>query len=201
MIKFTEDDYDKLHALAFGDPSYAGYKPNTQEAPNGDGKFDVDKRYAHVALKYNPCGEMLHYFREAWFESCRVHEALRLPVHLEPSYLHSCLRILDYPAGAGSKTHTDFDMFTLSMYRNCGGLHRYTDATTRKADALHTGIHFGEMIPYVDPKFKATEHFVSPRSKRQKSIVFFAIPGHFEELATHFTVGDFLKERVARSRR
>jgi hypothetical protein len=33
-------------------PLWPGYRPNIVEAPNGDGRLDAEKRYAHVAPKY-----------------------------------------------------------------------------------------------------------------------------------------------------
>lgn len=48
---FNAHDYAALHAAVFR-PDYPGYKPDVVEAPNGDGKLDVRKRYAHVATKY-----------------------------------------------------------------------------------------------------------------------------------------------------
>ena len=48
---FTESDYKLLHSLVF-QPDYPGYRPTLIEAPNGDDKLDVGKRYAHVSTKY-----------------------------------------------------------------------------------------------------------------------------------------------------
>jgi hypothetical protein len=51
MQPFTAEDYAELYELAFNVKN-PGYKPFTFESPNGDGKFDFDKRYAHIAMKY-----------------------------------------------------------------------------------------------------------------------------------------------------
>jgi hypothetical protein len=48
---FTEDEMSTLRNIVF-QPQYPGYRPTIVESPNGDGKVDTEKRYAHVAPKY-----------------------------------------------------------------------------------------------------------------------------------------------------
>ena len=48
---FSKEDYDRLHSLVFR-VDYTGFKPTVNEIPNGDGREDKYKRYAHVATKY-----------------------------------------------------------------------------------------------------------------------------------------------------
>lgn len=52
MSIFDADDFDKLRTLFDG--SYAGYRPEIIESPNGDGRLDAKKRYLHIATKYDP---------------------------------------------------------------------------------------------------------------------------------------------------
>jgi len=125
--KLTPVGYRILNAIVFT-TDYPGYRPNVRELPNGDGKVDDGKRYAHVATKYitdeyrkrHP-GATLHLEKtldDAHWLAMRVATALHVPKHLMPSREHSALRVLEYPAGAGSHEHTDFDLFTLSLYRD-----------------------------------------------------------------------------------
>ena len=48
---FTPSEYYLLSELVFQD-WYPGYRKNVVESPNGDGNWDTEKRYAHVAHKY-----------------------------------------------------------------------------------------------------------------------------------------------------
>lgn len=203
MLRFTEAEYNRIHELTFGTPGYTGYKPTVQESPNGDGVFDTEKKYAHVAAKYRPCGELMIYFDRALREARRVHTELQLPKHLNPATFESCLRILDYPADAGSAEHTDFDLFTIQLYRDhpegfrrTGGA--FFNPETENADELVSpGIHFGEMAEVAGLR-KATPHRVDALPYRQRSIVFFALP---DADAVLVRAGDWLKERYTRSRR
>lgn len=191
---FSESDYETLRRHAFAD-YYAGYRPQVQEAPNGDDVWDTAKRYAHVALKYSPGPALLEAFNLAFEEARRVHRALEAPPHLIPSRQECCLRILDYPPAAGSAEHTDFDFFTLQLYRDKPEAFVYSVAP--EDDAISRGIHFGEMAEVCGFR-KATPHKVRPMMTRQRSIVFFALPARH---ATLLTAGEWLDERYARSRR
>jgi hypothetical protein len=189
--------------LAFAD-DYPGYNPKVHEAPNGDGKWDEEKKYSHVYPSLEPGHVLLNYYARAWSEACRVHVKLNLPWRLAPSYSASCLRILEYAPGVGGEAHTDFDWFTIQLYRShpdrfrCMTYSDGSDVALSNADHVSSGIHFGEMAELAGVR-KATMHGVFPHpTETQKSIVFFAIPNPNEALVT---VESFLAERKARSRR
>jgi hypothetical protein len=204
-MRFTEAEYEEIAGHAFrGD--YAGYRPAVQESPNGDGVWDEGKRYAHVATKYSPLPDLMRYFNRAYFEARRVCSRLDVPRRLYPDPDQCCLRILDYPPGAGSATHTDFDLFTLQLYRDQpeGFVRQRGDSPSEKAgswreddDQVSAGIHWGEMAEVAGFR-RATPHFVQPLDVRQRSIVFFVLPCSDAPL---ITAGEWLAERYARSRR
>jgi hypothetical protein len=196
-MRFTKEEYDEIYSLTFDTPGYAGYRPSVQEAPNGDGKWDEEKRYAHVATKYKPCSRLVEYYKAGFEEACRVSRDLAFPHHLWPSWENSCMRILDYPPGAESAEHTDFDLFTIQLYRDQPEGFVRTGTVDQADESISTGIHFGEMAEVALLR-KAMPHKVVSLPVRQKSIVFFVIPSPDSSL---ITAGDWLKERYARSRR
>lgn len=210
---FTTDDYNKLHDLVFRQ-DYSGYKPTVTEIPNGDGKADADKRYAHVALKYlqteQQKRDLLPYLERAHALSMRVALTLDdLSFAFWPDIRYGALRILDYPPGAVSNRHEDFDLFTLMLYRDQPDRFRSGEqllfdgtedpsslATMRKINAQ---AHLGQIGAEVGLG-PATPHEVLPSEKRQTSIVYFAIPDHDLALPSGVLVRDWLNERMARSR-
>jgi hypothetical protein len=205
MMRFNEAEYEEIASHAFRS-DYAGYRPAVQESPNGDGVWDEGKRYAHVALKYNPNGALMVYFWRAYNEALHVCRALGVPGRLFPAQSECCLRILDYPPGAGSATHTDFDLFTLQLYRDRpeGFVRQRGETPSDKAgswreddDQVSAGIHWGEMAEVAGFR-RATPHFVRPLDVRQRSIVFFVLPSPDAAL---ITAGEWLAERYGRSRR
>lgn len=198
---FTKNDYDALAAIVFR-PEYPGNATarGVVEAPNGDGKLDAQKRYAHVAVKYlRQMGDagmtwgqqirLMGFLDRAHDEAVRVarHSGL-IPEAYMPSYEHGALRVLEYPVGVGGEPHTDFDLFTLNLYRDVSnpGL---------PPDLVHMG-EIGELVG-CGP---ATPHRVDPLPTPQHSIVYFAIPDHAAVLPTGVTVGEWIAERIARSR-
>jgi hypothetical protein len=186
-VIFTENAYFDLASL-FSD-KYSGYKPTVREVPNGDGEVDQDKQYLHVALKYDPPGWALKYLTRAHFEACRVAERLDVPAEFYPRAEHGALRVLYYPSGVGGHLHTDFDLFTVNLYRSVAPF----------ADEVHVG-EIGELVG-LGPAFP---HEVLPQIESQYSIVYFAIPDHRAILPTKdgvsHTVGLWLQNRIARSR-
>jgi hypothetical protein len=106
-----------------------------------------------------------------------------------PSPQDSTLRILDYPRGAGSAEHTDFDLFTLNAFRNCSNV------------GLPKGeVHEGELLRELCLA-KPVEHAVARQyGRHQYGIVFFAMPPLDLVLPSGLTVGQWLDERKARSR-
>lgn len=212
---FNATDYWRLHYLFDqgrlgwrNDPVYAGYRPNVRELPNGDGKLDAEKRFLHIALKYNPPEWALRYLARAHFEACRIAEQLGVPAEFYPRVADGTLRVLEYPVGAGTHEHTDFDLFTVNCWRShptdlMAGPCIKTDALR----ALEPGlVHMGELGEAIGLA-QATPHHVPGRPYEQYSIVYFAMPDHAAQLpntigreAGGMTVGEWLKERKERSR-
>lgn len=209
---FTESDYNALHDLVFR-PDYSGYKPSVVEIPNGDGKADTQKRYAHVAIKYMETDQqrraLMPYLEKAHREAqkgaallSQIHPARSLQDKYWPTIEHSALRILDYPPGAISNTHEDFDLFTLMMYRDQPG--RFMSAENdceaiRALRKINPQAHLGQIGTEIGLG-PATPHAVLASETRQRSIVYFAIPDHTSVLPSGVTVRDWLNERMARSR-
>ena len=198
---FTEADYRALAAIVFL-PDYPGNATarGVVEAPNGDGKLDATKRYAHVATKYLDkargaltipdyqllCGALLHAHEQA----VQVATAWGVQGVFLPCFNAGALRVLKYPAGAGSAVHTDFDLFTLNLYRNVPN-----PGLGGTSEPVHMG-ELGELLG-LGP---ARRHHVEPLPVVQRSIVYFAIPDHAAVLPSGQTVGDWIAARIARSR-
>jgi len=202
-------DYRMLHGIVF-QSDYPGYRPSVRELPNGDGYVDDGKQYAHVAAKYltpTYCAKWPLRARyldgvldEAHSLATRVAQALRVPARLMPSRQYSALRVLEYPAGAGSHEHTDFDLFTLMLYRDqpskfLSDWHEMPESVR----ALNAQCHLGEIAEMAGIG-RATKHRVSPSDRPQHSIVYFAIPNHDAPVPGTQTIGQWLDERMTRSR-
>ena len=222
---FTAADYRKLSDIVFrlnrdGQPDYPGYRPAILESPNGDENWDTEKRYAHVAVKYlrdwapdrsgpgnrNEEKDTLnHYLTMAHNRGVEIAIELGVPREFWPTREYSAMRILEYPAGAITHEHVDFDLFTLMCYRNIPRKFQYCsneDSHLKKANELNQQIHFGEILELVVPSMKATPHRVdSSESRSQYSIVYFTIPDHEAVLPGGITVGAWLEERLSRSRK
>ena len=202
---FTEQDYNILYSIVFsGD--YSGYKPEVKESPNGDGKIDDCKKYAHVAEKYIKGYSQEKLLRE-YLSKCHdlsieIAKKLGVKKDLYPDIKYGALRILDYPPGSISNRHKDFDLFTISCYRNhTDSFKFYNDTVPENIRAINKQLHLGEMIELVDKKYKANPHEVLASENRQKSIVYFSIPD-WESVfpVTGQKVGEWLEERYKRSR-
>lgn len=199
MKLFNEQDHRTLSALFAPVCRYKGYKPEVLEAPNGDGKVDATKRYLHVALKYDPPEWAREYLARAHFEACRIAEALNVPAEFYPRVQDGTLRVLEYPAGAGSAEHTDFDLFTVHCYRSTPEDFVRLDAVDPRAEAVDPDVHLGEIAEVVGIG-KATRHVVPVRPYAQKAIVYFAMPALAAELPGGVPVYRWLAERYSRSR-
>lgn len=216
---FTLQDYSALHSIVFRD-GYPGYKPSVKEIPNGDGKIDADKRFAHVAPKYltdavSAADTFLlgSYLQAAHNVAERAAEIAGIPAAFRPDIRYGALRVLDYPPGAVSNLHEDFDLFTLMMYRDQPRCFVSYDETKAADDARHARrietidkirtvnaqAHLGQLGEAIGLG-KATPHEVIAATAPQYSIVYFAIPDHDLILPTGETVRDWLNERMARSR-
>lgn len=186
MIFTAAEYWDMAFLFEVG---YKGYRPEVKELPNGDGKVDADKKYLHIATKYDPPEWYLRYLARAHFEACRVAESMGVPAEYYPRVESGALRVLYYPAGVGGHMHTDFDLFTVNCYRSVAPF----------ADEVHMG-EIGELIG-LGPAYP---HEILPRDEPQYSIVYFALPDHKAVLPTKdgvsHTVGSWLQNRIARSR-
>lgn len=176
----TASDYVKIHSIVF-QPDYPGYKPNVIESPNGDGKKDELKRYAHVADKYlteylhqpsatdktwqTDCYHILSdYLDKAHQLSLEVAITLGVPRQFWPVRKYGALRILEYGPDAITNPHTDFDLFTLMCYRNDESCFKYIDQldkdidlrcnskrSLKRAQQLNAQVHFGELLEAAVP--------------------------------------------------
>lgn len=197
MKLFSSLDHAKLCSL-FG-PGYAGYKPDVLEAPNGDGKIDTAKRYLHVALKYNPPPWAREYLARAHFEACRIAEAIGVPDQYYPKVENGTLRVLEYPPGAGSALHTDFDLFTVHCYRSTPEDFLRSCAADPRAEAVDPDVHFGDIGQEIGLGH-ATPHMVPEREYSQQAIVYFAMPANDARMPTGERAIDWIADRYARSR-
>lgn len=216
--------YDQLAKIVFrGD--YPGYRPEVRELPNGDGRVDADKRYAHVASKYlaqasatlskREFGFLWDVLEDAHRLALAVADALGVPALFGPTFSAGALRVLEYPVGATSNLHTDFDLFTVMIYRDqpecfvardtscfgCNEPQRCWDRAHRlhNAKKLNAQLHIGELGELIGLG-PATPHEVIASDKPQHAIVYFAIPSHDAVLPGGMTVGEWLAERMSRSR-
>jgi hypothetical protein len=197
MKLFTSLDHAKLCTL-FG-PGYAGYKPAVLEAPNGDGNIDAAKRYLHVALKYDPPAWAREYLARAHFEACRIAEAIGVPDKYYPRVENGTLRVLEYPPGAGSAQHTDFDLFTVHCYRSTPEDFIVADAVDARAAAVDPDVHFGDIGQEIGLG-RATRHRVPARPYAQQAIVYFAMPANGARMPDGTCAIDWIADRYARSR-
>jgi hypothetical protein len=202
---FTQSQYETLHHLVFR-PDYLGYKPTVQEIPNGDGKVDAEKKYAHVAFKYfrtsDEAALMSHFVYSAHWYAEQAAKASGIPREFWPDIRYGALRVLDYPPGAVSNKHEDFDLFTLMMYRDqpeCFRADEVDAPLLEKIRAINPQAHLGQLGQEIGLG-QATPHEVVASSTPQHSIVYFAIPDWDATLPSGIKVKDWLNERMARSR-
>lgn len=195
-----------LIEYAFSDAN-PGWRPEIQESPNGDGVWDTNKRFAHIAPKYfnaaTPQFVRSTYEKQLGLavHACRL---LRIPEAFHPG--PDCtLRVLDYPVGATTAPHTDFDLFTMRVWRDDVDAFMYLGGECRELGSIckrYPGLHFGELLAEIDPdRFVATKHEVVASDGQQSSCVFFVMPDHSAVLPSGLTVGEWVEERKARSRR
>jgi isopenicillin N synthase-like dioxygenase len=207
---FSPSEFDSLRALAF-QPDYAGYRPNVKEIPNGDGKVDAEKRFSHVASKYlrgDSDSRLWQALYRCHDRAMQVANLLDLPSEWRPNLNASALRVLEYPPGAGSERHTDFDLFTLLAYRDpLEGLEIEGDPLAqerpeveRTLQQLAPGLHFGELAEFLPEPIAANPHYVDPMNRWQFSAVYFALPHPETKLPDGRLVSGWLAERIARSR-
>lgn len=208
---FTRRDYDDLSTLFDPEAEYKGYKPNVRERPDGDARVDADKMFLHVALKYSPPGWALECLYHAHRIACGIAEAAGVPGEWRPAIENATLRVLYYPAGAGTEEHADFDLLTVNCWRDPAfGIEVPTDDGWIGGGMVY---HVGELgtMCGMGP---ATRHRVVGRQYEQRSIVYFASPAMATPLPepitfpaiegfaakTVTTTGEWQIERTARSR-
>jgi hypothetical protein len=192
----NHSDYGVLHEYVFS-AGYPGYKPEVVEAPNGDGRLDTGKRYAHIARKYGPHPEALvKGFEDLCILARNRAIELGIPSQYWPDVNACALRILEYPQNVGSAAHTDFDLFTINCYRSDKNA---LQAETSRVE-VPKDVHLGELYDEVMGTKHARLHWVMPLPKAQFSVVFFAMPAHNAVLPSGQAVGQWLEERYARSR-
>lgn len=206
---FNQHDYAALHAAVFR-PDYPGYRPNVIEAPNGDGRLDVHKRYAHVATKYlaqdtdeDRRALLKHYLDRAYAHALRVAFSLRVPRAFVPMIDACALRVLEYGPGVGSEIHTDVSMFTTMLYRdqpNRFRVHQDDHIDAVRAHAADPQMHFGRLGVQTGITARALAHWVEPADTSQRSIVFFALPNHAAVLPSGENVGAFVEREMAKMR-
>lgn len=199
---FSQSDYDTLASLVFR-PDYPGYRPNVVESPHGDGVLDAQKKFAHVATKYlanyGPDAEgrpdmtwddyqCFIYLRRAYNRALVIAAGFGMSSVFWPRFDVGTLRVLDYPPGTGGALHTDFDLFTINLWRNVPNI-------GLPPGEVHVG-ELGELLG-LGP---ATPHYVEPLPVRQLSLVYFATPSHDAVLPSGETVGEWINERMKRSR-
>lgn len=191
---------ESFFAEAFS-ASNPAYRPEVREAPNGDGRIDHGKRYAHVnPHRYRHSVELIEYYQLEFEKAATISRLLGLPAPGSDS----TLRFLEYPPGVGGEGHLDFSLFTRLCYQSCSGL--VVEPAAHASVALVrdlTGerlLHMGEIATLINPGYQPTWHWVEPRALGRRSIVFFAIPDHAYVLPSGQTVGDWIAERKSRSR-
>lgn len=205
---FNEKVYDKLHKIVFcGD--YPGYTPQVVESPNGDGKLDSAKRYAHISQKNilpysesNPddAGVLTHYLLHAHGQAVEMAKAMGIDEKYYPDLRYGALRLVEYPPGAIANPHTDFDLFTLMIYRNLPEHFEYIGGEPESSlRDLNHQLHYGEILDEIGFA-KPSPHQVTASDKTQKSMVYFAIPDWDVTLPSGLTVGEWIAERIKRSR-
>lgn len=183
-LQFGELEHAMLAQLFYGwgGAPYKGYKPDTRESPNSDGKIDHGKRYLHVAPKYEPPSFAISILAAAHYEACRVAEEIGVPAAFYPRVENGTLRVLEYPAGAGTEEHTDFDLFTLNLWRSTPNDHEQEEVVTldgggkwwtHGAPRFHMG-RIGSMLG-LGP---AVRHRVPARDYPQRALVYFAMPAN-----------------------
>lgn len=186
----------KLREIMFAD-DWPGYCPTVHEIPDGMGAVDKYKRYSHLALKYldqykGEHGVFLNrVFNQAFMHAVQFYESsIGLGGGGMLAIEECCLRLLEYPPGVGGEPHTDFDLFTLNLWRS-----------HPKLVVPQGPMHVGELLEMFNPSRVATRHrVVSHETETQVAIVFFALPEKSTGLPDGGTMGEWLAERYARSR-
>lgn len=212
-MRLTTSDYHTLYTTVFNPANnYPGYRPGIIEAPAGNSEWDTGKHYAHISMKYLAAyGGLGMYHMERllvdWTNYAKeVAINLGLPMKWWPHLDDSTIRILAYPAGTTTARHTDFDLFTLPMYRNITDTYEAelgNNPSFVNVDQFNQ-LHYGELMELINPvAWQATEHEVhaEPHGRTQYSAVFFAMPRLDLTLPSGLLVQEWLDDRKLRSRK
>ncbi len=199
--KLTDEMYDALATLAFHHDN-EGYRPNLIESPDGDGIWDTEKKFGHLAPKYKGTLPEAMY-ADLIDEAAQICEFIGIPFNFWPS-IDSTIRVLHYPPGAVTAPHTDFCLFTMMLYRDDMSAFRYLSGRDEplltKALKISPGIHFGELMTEI-LGVEATRHEVVATEDPQRSAVFFVMPPLNAVLPSGLLVSEWLDERKGRSRK
>ena len=204
--------HDLLSTLFDPEYAYAGYKPAEAEIPNADGIVDTGKRYLHIARKYDPPDWAAEVLATAHWQACLIAERIGVPDMYYPRTENGTLRVLEYSAGAGSSEHTDFDLFTVNLWRSSPIDHEWGEQDADQRWTWHRGAeayHVGELGEIVGMG-RARMHRVIARPYAQRALVYFAMPANSARLPfvpscnpprwSSQRVGEWVAERTARSR-
>lgn len=204
-MTLTQEEFENISEFAFSEQN-PGYRPNIIESPHGDGVWDVEKKYAHIAPKYLSGFEKTSVF-DVYAKCIDVANDICEKIGIPEKYwagTDSTLRVLHYPPGSTTAPHTDFDLFTICMYRNKPESFIYLngedDELLQKARNISPGIHFGELMSEINNS-KATKHEVTATDDWQYSAVFFVVPPHDSILPSGLSIGEWIDERKNRSRK
>ena len=183
---------------------YSGYRaPGSEKA---DAYAAGVYHYTHVAKKYltEDCGlenhdrnSMMSMLHDLVSVSRTYAVQWGLPMEFWPTMEDSAMRLLYYPPGATIAHHTDFNLFTVNLWRNLLSPYHHLDSSCKASPP--SKVHWGELWQKVmgDP---ATEHYTRPSTKWQYSVVFFAMPPLSAVLPDGQTVGDWLTKRKQEAR-
>lgn len=188
---FNATNYARLHALVFSE-GYPGYRPALRERFQDSQRTDVAKKFAHVATKYlakdpdlSRAAALEKYLLVAHARALEVARDLCVPERLWPALEACALRVLEYPPGATTAPHYDFNLFSVNCYRD-------------RPELLQPNAneyHLGELAQIfgVGPQL---QHWTDPCDAPTQSIVYFALPAH----SVTMTVGEWVNWRVESSR-
>ena len=186
----------KLREIMFAE-DWPGYKPEVREIPDGQGEVDQHKRYSHISLhdldKYD--GEhkafLTRLYNQAYKHAVQYYEQrMGLGDQAIPAIEECCLRLSEYPPGVGGEAHTDFDLFTMNLWRS----HRDLLIPRRP-------VHYGELLELLTYDEVAHRHRIEPHeTDTQVAVLFFVLPARDTKLPGGRTMGEWLDERLARSR-
>jgi hypothetical protein len=186
---------------------YPGYSiPGTERA---DTYAPGGYHYAHIAEKYlQQCDTvdgqplfreevtvMRNMLKDLTKVARRYAVSWGVPLEFLPTLEDSTLRLLYYPPGTYIAEHTDFNLFTVNLWRSDSAYYRHDDEHHIAPADTHIGEIWGQLIG--EP---ATLHWTDKSAVAQYSAVFFAMPPLDAVLPDGTTVRAWLDERKRRSR-